>query len=203
LQDDFPPGRNVVGHLRGHADAEVDVGAVRDVLRDSRSDGDYPREGSLFDLRVFFNGAPFGGQLRYQTYDLSYSKYLSLGSRQVLAVRGAGCFTDGTVPFFDLCLLSASDNLRGYQASRYRDRTMLASQAEYRVEVWKRLGFVGFGGAGEVGRRLGDFTFHDVLPGGGAGVRYRITRESHVNLRFDYAVGKNSHVAYFYIGEAF
>ncbi len=31
---------------------------------------------------------------------------------------------------------------------------------------------------------------------------YRITRESHVNLRFNYAWGKNSHEAYFFIGEA-
>lgn len=173
------------------------------VTRDSRSDIEYPREGSLFDLRLGLGGAAVGGQLGYQTYDLSYSKYISLGSRKVLAVRGAACFVGGDVPFFDECLLSASENLRGYRASRYRDSTMLATQAEYRWEAWKRLGFVGFGGAGEVAPKLSDFNSSDILPGGGVGVRYRITRERHVNLRFDYAWGKDSHEAYFFIGEAF
>ena len=56
--------------------------------RDSRDDADYPRDGSLFDLRIGFQGNHAGGDLDYQTYDLSYSKYLSLGPRQVLALRG-------------------------------------------------------------------------------------------------------------------
>jgi outer membrane protein assembly factor BamA len=173
------------------------------VTRDSRSDADYPRDGSLFDLHVGFNGEATGGDLNYQTYDLSYSKYLTVTHSQVLAVRGATCFTRGRVPFFDQCLLSASENLRGYRASRYRDNTMLASQAEYRWEAWRRLGFVAFGGAGEVGPKLSDFTAGNLLPGGGVGVRYRFTRESHVNIRFDYAWGKHSHETYLFIGEAF
>ena len=173
------------------------------VTRDSRSDSDYPREGSLVDLHIGLGGAGVGSQVNYQTYGLSYSKFFNVATGQVLAVRGASCFAAGNVPFYGQCLLSASENLRGYQASRYRDRAMLASQAEYRWEAWKNLGFVGFGGIGEVAPRIGEFTFGNVLPGGGVGVRYRITKESHVNLRFDYAWGKDSHQAYFFIGEAF
>jgi hypothetical protein len=63
--------------------------------RDSRSDPDYPRDGSLFDLRVGFSGEAAGGELNYETYDVHYSKYLSVGPGQVLAVRGAGCFASG------------------------------------------------------------------------------------------------------------
>jgi outer membrane protein assembly factor BamA len=173
------------------------------VTRDTRDERDYPREGSLFDVLVGFNDKRTGSGVNYQTYDISYSKYVSLSSRQVLAFRGVGCFASGNVPFYDECLLTPSENLRGYRASRYRDRAMAAAQAEYRVEVWKRLGFVGFGGLGEVGPKFSDFNSNTILPGGGVGVRYRITRESHVNLRFDYAWGKNSHAAYFFIGEAF
>lgn len=173
------------------------------ITRDSRDAVDYPHEGSLFDLHVGLSGKEVGSALSYQTYDVSYSKYLHVAAGQVLAVRGATCFTRGSTPFFDECLVSASENLRGYRASRYRDDNMLASQAEYRWEAWKRLGFVAFGGAGEVGPKFQDFTTGNILPGGGAGVRYRITTESHVNLRFDYAWGKSSREAYFFIGEAF
>jgi hypothetical protein len=185
-------------------DLDLRTGALGPrVMRDSRSDTDYPRSGSLFDARVGFNDPALASDVAYQTYDISYSKYISTASNQVLAVRGAGCYVSGDVPFFDLCLLSASENLRGYRASRYRDRSMVASQAEYRWEAWRRLGFVAFGGAGVMGPKPSDFIWDNVLPGGGAGVRYRFTRESHVNVRFDYSWGKSSHQAYFFIGEAF
>src|SRR5690606_11769822 len=38
VQDDFAAGRQVVGHQRGQADAQVDVGALGDVLRDAGGD---------------------------------------------------------------------------------------------------------------------------------------------------------------------
>ena len=173
------------------------------VTRDSRDDRDYPREGSLFDLRIGFDGDATGGQLGYSTYDISYNKFVSLGSRSVLAMRGVGCYTTGNVPFFDLCLLSTSDNVRGYRASRYRDGTMWATQGEYRWEAFKRVGFVAFAGVGELADTPRNLGFNNMLPGGGAGLRYRVTREKHINLRFDYAWGRGSHIAYFFIGEAF
>lgn len=194
---EFPPSQNPT-------DLDTHVASLGPrITRDSRDAVDYPREGSLFDLRAGFFGKDVGSALHYQTYNVSYSKYMSVAPHQVLAVRGATCFTRGSTPFFDECLLSASENLRGYRASRYRDDNMLASQAEYRWEAWNRLGFVAFAGAGEIGPKFQDFTTGNILPGGGAGVRYRITTESHVNLRFDYAWGKSSREAYFFIGEAF
>lgn len=185
-------------------DLDVNIASIGPRLtRDSRSELDYPRSGSLLDARAGFNIPSVGSDLTYQTYDASFSKYMSTTPSQVLAVRVAGCYTSGNVPFFDLCLLTASENLRGYRASRYRDRSMVAAQAEYRWEAWKRIGFVAFGGLGEVAPKPADFNSANILPGGGAGVRYRFTRESHLNLRFDYAWGKASHEAYFFIGEAF
>jgi hypothetical protein len=80
---------------------------------------------------------------------------------------------------------------------------MVASQAEYRWEAFWRVGFVAFGGLGEVAPKPSEFDSGMILPGGGVGVRYRFTKESHLNLRFDYAWGKASHEAYFFIGEAF
>ena len=173
------------------------------ILRDSRSDANYPRDGSLFDLRALLGGEGTGSQLHYQTYNLSYAKFLSVAPRQVLAMRGATCVTRGTTPFWDECIVTTSENLRGYKASRYRDDNFLAGQAEYRWEAWGRLGFTAFGGVGEVAPKYEDFNGGNLLPGYGAGVRYRITRESHVNIRFDYAWGKHSREGYLYIGEAF
>jgi outer membrane protein assembly factor BamA len=173
------------------------------IMRDSRSDVDYPREGSLFDLRGAFGGGGTGSQLNYQTYNLSYAQFVSVTPHQVLAMRGATCVTRGTTPFWDECIVTTSENLRGYRASRYRDDNFIAGQAEYRWEAWGPLGFVAFGGAGQVAPKYGDFNWSNLLPGYGAGVRFRITKESHVNVRFDYAWGKHSRIGYLYIGEAF
>jgi len=121
----------------------------------------------------------------------------------VLALRAYGRFTAGRVPFFDLCLFGAGSDLRGYTAGQYRDRMMLAAQAEYRLELPKRFGLVAFAGVGEVAPSLGEFNTKDLLPSAGGGLRYTIATKNHVNLRLDYAVGKDSTALYFGVGEAF
>jgi hypothetical protein len=173
------------------------------VERDTRSDQFYPRAGSWFDLVMAFAGETIGGRRNYQLYQAAFSTYSSLSARQVLATKINSCFADGDVPFYDLCLVGQYQDIRGYPTGQYRDRAMLTAQAEWRVEVWKRIGVVAFGGAGEVAEGFGKFTGGSILPSGGAGVRYRLTEANHVNLRADYAWGKNSSALYISIAEAF
>jgi len=42
-----------------------------------------------------------------------------------------------------------------------------------------------------------------MLPSGGTSIRFRLTRENHVNLRVDYAWGKRSNALYVSVAEAF
>lgn len=173
------------------------------IERDTRSDQFYPRAGSWFDLVMAFAGETIGGRRNYQLYQAAFSTYSSLSPWQVLATKINSCFADGDVPFYDLCLLGQYQDIRGYQTGQYRDRAMLTAQAEWRVEVWKRIGVVAFGGAGEVAESFGKFSGSGILPSGGVGLRYRLTEENHVNLRADYAWGKNSSALYISIAEAF
>jgi len=173
------------------------------VERDTRSDQFYPRSGTWFDLVMGFAGEAIGGRRNYQVYQAAFSTYSSLSPRQVLAAKVNSCFADGEVPFYDLCLLGQYQDIRGYQTGQYRDRAMLTAQAEYRLELRWRLGVVAFGGAGEVAEGFDKFTGSSVLPSGGAGLRYRLTKANHVNLRADYAWGKNSSALYISIAEAF
>jgi hypothetical protein len=173
------------------------------VERDTRSDQFYPRSGSWFDFVIGFAGEAIGGRRTYQMYQAAFSTYTSLSPRQVLATKINSCLAEGNVPFFDLCLLGQYQDIRGYQTGQYRDRAMLTAQAEYRLELWRRIGVVAFGGAGEVADGFDKFTGGSILPSGGAGLRFRLTRENHVNLRADYAWGKNSSALYISIAEAF
>jgi|GEM_PF-524557 len=170
---------------------------------DSTNNAYYPTSGSIFDTEVGIYGKAIGGRLKYQSYEMYYNKYVTIKEHQVLAAHIAGCAVGGNPPFYDICTLGMSKDLRGYEAGRYRDRRMLATQAEYRLELPKRLGLVGFVGIGQVAPNFGSFRFDKILPGAGAGLRIRLTKENHVNLRIDYAVGKGSNAIYVSVGEAF
>lgn len=170
---------------------------------DSRSDSFYPRSGEQFRFQASFNGRAIGGNRTYQSYQTFYNKYFSLSPRQVVAGHVGGCYATGSVPFYDLCFLGKSKDLRGYEVGQYIDRVMIAAQAEYRLELPKRLGAALFFGAGEVARRFSDLRTDALKPGGGVGLRFRLTKENHINLRVDYAWGINSKGLYLGVTEAF
>jgi hypothetical protein len=171
--------------------------------RDTRDDTFYPTRGSSLDFTGDFFDQAWGSRFEYQTYKLSFNKYEKLSAREVLAFRATGCAANGRVPFYDLCMYGASNDLRGYTAGRFQDRRMFATQAEYRVELPKRLGLVAFGGVGGVAQELSEFRSDALLPGAGAGLRFRLAKKSHLNFRVDFAVGRDGHTVTVGIGEAF
>jgi len=75
---------------------------------------------------------------------------------------------------------------------------------EYRHSLPWRLGFVLFGGLGEVipddTQRFGSSAF---LPAAGAGARFQLSTRYHLNLRADTAWGRDSRTWTLGIGEAF
>ena len=186
------------------ADTDLRTGLLGPVVvRDTRDDQFYPRNGSQFDAIALFAGSGVGGRRTYQTYQVAVSMYRSLGRTQVLASRMSGCYVAEEAPFYDLCLIGQYQDLRGYPAGQYRDQLLFSGQSEYRVEVWKRFGLVVFGGLGEVADRIGALSSDAIRPSAGAGVRFRLTRSNHVNLRADYAWGIRSNALYLSVGEAF
>lgn len=171
--------------------------------RDTRDDSLYPTHGSLFNFGGDFFDQAWGSKFEYQVYKTDFNRYHSLKPHHVLAYRASGCVVNGRVPFYDLCLFGASNDLRGYTAGRYQDRRMFATQAEYRVELPKRFGLVAFAGVGGVARHVNEFRMDQLLPAGGVGGRFRISKESHINFRVDYGVGRNGHTVTVGVGEAF
>jgi hypothetical protein len=92
--------------------------------------------------------------------------------------------------------------IRGYTAGRYLDRYMLATQLEYRLALPWRFGVVGFGGVGAVAPGGVSFRSNQWLPAG-TGVRYMLSKKYHVNLRTDFAWGKDNFTWAVGVGEAF
>lgn len=170
---------------------------------DTRDNQFAPTRGVLVDVQALFAGERLGGARTYQVSQGAFSTFVSLSDRQVLAGRVNVCGASDDAPFYDLCLIGQYQDLRGYPAGQYRDRRLISGQAEYRLRFWRRFGLVLFGGGGEVAPAFGDLTWDDVLPSGGGGLRFRLTRENPVNLRVDYAWGRRSHALYISVGEAF
>ena len=85
---------------------------------------------------------------------------------------------------------------------------MFATQGEYRLMFpspgfMGRFGMVAFAGFGGVGRKFSDIGFSDLLPGGGAGVRFRLLKKQPINFRVDYGFGKVGRTLTIGILEAF
>ena len=201
-----PPGQNPLPDIPQIPEIDLNLrtaGLGPTLEFDSRSDPFYPRAGEQFRFQASFNGEAVGGRRKYQTYQTFYNKFFSLSPRQVLAAHVAGCYATGSVPFYDLCFFGKSKDVRGYDVGQYIDRVMIAGQAEYRLELRKRLGAAVFFGAGEVARRWADLRSDALKPGGGVGLRFRLTKQNHINLRVDYAWGINSKGLYLGVTEAF
>jgi len=185
-------------------DIQLRTGALGPrVQLDTRNSEFYPTKGWLVDATALLAGEGVGGRRSYQTYQAAVGRYTGVGTRHVVAARINSCYADGDVPFYDLCLIGQYQDLRGYPAGQYRDRALLTGQAEYRWRFWKRFGLAAFAGAGEVAPRFNELSAGEILPSGGTGLRFQLTRETPLNLRVDYAWGRNSSALYVSVGEAF
>lgn len=164
----------------------------------------YPTGGTLLDFTSDFFSQALGSKYSFQAYRFTFNKYGSLSKNQVIAYNLFVCGTGGTPPFYGNCIYGANNELRGYTAGRYLDRYMFATQLEYRLSLPKRFGVVGFGGIGEVVPG-GDqaFRINNLLPAGGGGLRFQLSKAYRVNLRADAARGKDTWTWSMGVGEAF
>lgn len=174
-----------------------------EVYRDSRPNRFYPLKGSVIDLTGDFFMNDLGSKYSFQSYKFTFNKYLSLSNKQVLAYNLYLCGTRGSPPFYGNCIYGANNELRGYTAGRYLDRYMFATQMEYRLVLRWRFGVVGFGGLGAVAPGADQWRISQFLPAGGVGLRYMMSKKYHVNLRNDYAWGKDNFTWSVGVGEAF
>jgi Omp85 superfamily domain len=174
------------------------------IVRDTRPDHFYPTTGMLTQFTSDFFAKALGSKYTFQSYRFTFNKYGTVAKNQVLAYNLFFCGTGGDPPFYGNCIYGTNNELRGYEAGRYLDRYMIATQLEYRVSLPKRFGLAAFGGLGEVvpgGKEF--FRINNFLPSIGGGPRFELSKKYHVNLRADFARGKDSWTWSMGVGEAF
>lgn len=163
---------------------------------DSRNNIFQPDQGAYHQAQLIRYHPFFGSQFTFTKYTVDFRKYIDVHNKQVLAVQARYSFTSGHPSFQEVALLGGSDIMRGYFEGRYRDRNAMVYQAEYRIPVYRKLGVVFFGSAGQVADQVSSFALKNFKYGGGLGFRYRLTDDG-LNLRLDLAYGDQ---ASFYFG---
>ena len=169
-------------------------------------------KGTLLDLQVMFNGKFVGSDYNFVRYQIDARHFQPIFSNKtILALQFLGQFHSGDVPWYGLAglganlggtLYNSANLMRGIYEQRYRDRQMVTAQAELRQHLFWRIDGAAFLGVGQVGYNLNDYSFGGLHTAGGIGARFNLIRRDRVNLRFDYAFGKDPGL-YFAIGEAF
>lgn len=173
-----------------------------EIVYDSRDNSLTPTKGEYATGLWMFGVGAFGGDFKHNKLTVFGNVYRPLAKGTVIAARASVCSVSEGAPFYDLCFYGASSDLRGYEAGRFRDGAYWATQLELRQKLFGRFGAVAFAGMGESAPDLsiGKGRF---LPSAGVGLRYQPSKETPINLRLDWAKGKDSSALYIGIGEAF
>jgi hypothetical protein len=166
---------------------------------DTRDNIFQPTMGS-FHQASFINYQPFlGSQYTFSQYQLDFRKYLEIISSHILAIQAWYSFTAGQAPFQQISLIGGSDIMRGYFEGRYRDHHAMVYQVEYRLPIYRKLGLVLFGSAGQVAGKISEYRLPRFKYGAGLGFRYKLNEEG-LNFRLDLAFG-NQTAFYFGLNE--
>lgn len=129
-----------------------------------------------------------GSNFSFNQYTADLRKYFKTSDTHVLALQSWWSFTTGNPPFQHISLIGGSDRMRGFFEGRFRDNHAMVHQAEYRLPVYRNLGMVFFGHAGQVAPQPGDFGWKRFRYGAGFGFRYKLNDEG-LNIRLDIAFG--------------
>lgn len=166
-----------------------------------------PSRGFTFSIRPKLNAGWLGSENNYVDTDYEISYFKSLKEDLILGLNVSGGFASGDVPFDGYQMYGVRNNLRGYEAGKYKGRNMIASQAELRWRIYNSWGAVFFGGTGSVwgNENNGEEEFERKwLPSAGLGLRYMVSKAKRINMRLDYALGVDGNQGiYFGVMEAF
>ena len=176
---------------------------------DNRNNNSYTTRGMIIttyynQIQSMFSNNGFQGGF----FNIEYSQFIPITDQLVL---GADIqeqnLVGGSSPFYLLPSLGNDEMMRGYYNGRFRDRNLIAAQAELRYRLAQRFAVVGFAATGEVARN--GYSFDALKPDYGGGLRYFFDVAKGLTIRADYGAGqklaneKRQSGFYIALGEAF
>ncbi len=173
------------------------------VMSDTRNSPFSASRGYYAQLVWQLYSSVLGSRFDCSVLRLDARRYFALAPDQVAAVQILVGTSLGAVPFFAMPMIGGQDLLRGFFQGRYRDKSLLAVQAEYRLNLVPRLDVVAFGGLGQVAAGLDRLAVGGFKTCGGLGLRYAFKPREGLKLRLDVGWAENKPAFYLTINEAF
>ena len=176
---------------------------------DSRDNVLNARKGVFAEFTHGIYNENFGSSSRFMLTKLNFRRYWTLSAQRpndVLAIELFTRMSWGDTPVLELSSLGGPELLRGFRDGRFRDRYAFFGQAEYRWQALERIGFVFFGGMGDVTDSVSNLKLENVKYSLGTGLRLKIVKSENLNIRIDYAFGLGDikdHNFYLGIAESF
>jgi len=172
-------------------------------LYDTRDSVFYPSGGWFGTVSLMIYGNTFGGNYNFNRFIADITKYQQVHKHVILCVNSYNSFVSGVAPFEQLSLLGNNKEMRGYYKGRYSDNNLMVMEAECRYMIYQRFGGAVFFNSGALGNQKDFIRTNDIKYTYGVGLRYDLVRKSHLNIRFDYAMGPGTSGVYVTMGEAY
>ncbi len=197
------PGGELSSGIIPGSNGSVTSGAGIVQIYDKRDSVLYPTKGYWMELTAVINPTSFASSTNFQQYSLDATTYKKINAKVVWANELYTKIVSGNAPFSQYAILGGNKRMRGFYEGEYRNKNTLILQTEFRALIYKRIGAAVFGSAGFIG---GDNEYVDLGEPKctyGAGLRYIVNKNDHLNLRLDYAIGNGTGQFYATFGEAF
>jgi len=175
------------------------------ISNDTRDHVQNPTRGMFLNFKNQFYRNWVNSDFEFVRYMVSYNQFFKVSKKdetQVLAMRATFNIATGDVPFEGQTVVGG-DDIRGYSQGRYRDDQVYTLQAEYRWNFYNRWGLVAFAGVASAVEKFADIPDELILPGAGAGIRFKMLPTEKVNIGIDVGAGKDDYSITFRIGESF
>ncbi len=197
-----PGGQLESGNINGYKGGiGSSVGLVS--VFDNRDNIINAYKGTLFEVSSYFFLNALGSTYQFANLNLLHQKYWQVKRKHIFAIQTKMKLSFGEIPFIDMATLGNEDILRGYPKNRFRDNNFLGTQIEYRFPLVWRFGMTTFAGLGEVFNQPSDVTLSSLKYSVGAGIRFAVNPAERLNIRFDYAYGKEGGYYYVSVAESF
>jgi hypothetical protein len=197
---------DVVKELPLGSNGSSNFGLGGAIVYDNRHNVLNVRKGYFAELGFLNYAKKLSSSYNFSGINTDLRTYQPINKRDVLALHVTGNFLTGNVPFNQMALMGGETMMRGYYYGRYRDKNMIAAQAEYRMlplSFSKRIGAVLFAGTAVVAPTIGSLDTKNLKLAGGGGIRYLLFPKKDIYLRMDVGVTKEGLGFYFFTGEAF
>jgi hypothetical protein len=185
----------------------TNMGIGMGLVYDNRKNVMNVREGLFAELAFLNYSASLGSTNSFLStqFDVRYFRK-GIHPGDVLALQGSVLMNKGDAPFNQLAMMGGESIMRGYYLGRFRDKNMLATQAEYRFLPFafsNRWGAAAFVSSATVAPSAKNLLSSQFKLAGGIGARYLIFKSKDIFVRFDVAFTREGNGYYFFIGEAF